>query len=134
MQYLLSLFLLTSLGLSLIAPYARAEDPLKNGELIAFMEAERTPWKVSGFDGSTTANSATLIWRTEVLTTAVLNIGLSADDLSLQSVDVPEAKIRHLVTVPGLAPGTRFYFQVTATDEDGNAQLSEIISKKTKTP
>jgi hypothetical protein len=115
---------LTLLSIFLFSGHAKAED----------YNTESSGWKVSGFDGSTNATSATLIWRTEVPTTAVLHIGLSATDLSNQSVDVPASKTSHLVTVPNLPSATRFYFQVVATDQDGAVQVSEIISKKTKAP
>ncbi|MGZ3693068.1 MAG: fibronectin type III domain-containing protein [Bdellovibrionota bacterium] len=99
------------------------------------ISAEKTPaWKVSGFDGSTTPTTATLIWRTEVPTNGVLNIGLTPTDFSYRSVNVTELNLSHLVTVTNLPPATRFYFQVVAADKDALTQTSEVISKKTKSP
>jgi hypothetical protein len=91
-------------------------------------------WTVEGFDGSTTKNSATLIWRTKVPTTGVLSLGLSPADFSYREVSATEPSTSHLVVVGNLPSATRFYFTVLATDQDGVNVASEIISKKTKAP
>lgn len=91
-------------------------------------------WTVEGFDGSTTKNSATMIWRTAVPTTGILSVGLAPDNLSYREIVIQEYKTSHLVVVDNLPPNTRFYFSVLATDQDGVNVASEIISKKTKAP
>lgn len=90
-------------------------------------------WKIQGFDGTTTPNSATLIWQTPgALTKATIQIGLSADDLSFRTVAVAEFKSVHLTTVEGLESNTNYFFKVVAEDEAGGVQESGVISKRTK--
>jgi len=92
-------------------------------------------WQVMGLDGTTTSNSATIIWQTPgVSTTAVLKLGLSANDFSFRSVSIAEATEIHLITLDGLAANTLYYFQVIATDTTGKAVTSNVISKRTKLP
>jgi phosphodiesterase/alkaline phosphatase D-like protein len=90
-------------------------------------------WKIQGFDGTTTANGATLIWQTPgALTKATVRVGLSATDFSFKTVEVTEWKNVHLTEVTGLAPETTYYFQVTATDQAGGSQQSTALMKRTK--
>jgi hypothetical protein len=90
-------------------------------------------WEIQGFDGTTTVNSATLIWRTPGADTkALVRIGKSADDLSFRTIEVDEFKSVHLVTVNGLEANTAYYFQVRAIDAGGNEQTSVVITKRTK--
>lgn len=90
-------------------------------------------WKIQGFDGTTTANSATIIWQTPgALTNAVVKVGLTANDLNLRTIEVPDFKTVHLVTVPGLNPNTNYFFKVFAEDEEGGKVESSVLSKRTK--
>ena len=92
-----------------------------------------TNWVISGFDGTTTPNQANLIWQTPgAQTTAVIKVGLSADDLTYMSVNVTESLDTHIVGVTGLDPDTNYFFQVIATDSAGRTVESVVISKRTK--
>ncbi len=90
-------------------------------------------WTVQGFDGTTTANSATMIWQTPgVLTQGTLHYGLSPADLTLGSVQTTSAAEAQIVTVEGLAPNTTYYFEVDTVDANGKVVASSVISKTTK--
>jgi phosphodiesterase/alkaline phosphatase D-like protein len=90
-------------------------------------------WSIQGFDGTATANSVALIWQTgSVPTDAIVSVGLSPTNLTLQSISVPNFASTQAVNVTGLSPNTTYYFQVTATDHNGNARTSNVISKTTK--
>ncbi|MGZ3682572.1 MAG: fibronectin type III domain-containing protein [Bdellovibrionota bacterium] len=90
-------------------------------------------WTISGFDGTTTGTQANLIWTTPgAQTTAVVNVGLSATDLSLMSIPVTTASDTQQLAVPGLNTSTQYFFQVVATDTAGRTVESVIISKTTK--
>ena len=90
-------------------------------------------WRVLGLDATTSTNSATAIWQTQsTLTKGSLRVGLSANDLSLIEIQIPDFKTQHLVTVTGLNPNTRYFFQVEARDELGRKVVSNVISKLTK--
>ena len=90
-------------------------------------------WSITGFDGTTTATAVTLIWQTSgTPTTAVVNFGLSANDLSLGSVKVSVPSATQLVVVSGLNPASTYYFQVVASDANGASAQSGVIVKTTK--
>ena len=90
-------------------------------------------WTVQGFDGTTTASSATMIWQTPgVLTQGTLHYGLSPTDLTLGSVQTTTAGESQIVTVDGLAPNTIYYFEVDTVDANGKIVASGVISKTTK--
>lgn len=90
-------------------------------------------WSVMGFDGTTTARSATMIWQTPgVQTKATLKIGLSPTDLTLQAIAVDNAAEAQLVPVSGLSANTAYYFQVIAVDANGTTHESIVIMKRTK--
>ncbi len=90
-------------------------------------------WSITGFDGTTTATAVTLIWQTSgTPTTAVVNFGLSANDLSLGSVKVSVPSATQLVVVSGLNPASTYYFQVLASDANGASAQSGVIVKTTK--
>lgn len=91
-------------------------------------------WNITGFDGTTTANQANLIWNTPgVATRAVVKVGLSPSDLSFKTVIVEDFKATHVIAVTELNPNTTYYFKVIAEDADGGQVESNVISKKTKT-
>ena len=90
-------------------------------------------WEIRGLDGATTDRSLSVIWRTPgVDTTAIVHIGLSEGDLSLRSISASTPSDNHIVGLNGLEANTRYYFQVVATDANGDTRTSEIISKVTK--
>jgi hypothetical protein len=104
---------------------ARQEDPAQTD----------TAWSVSGFDGATSTDSATLIWQiigTPRLSTATIRVGLRADQLNLQTITVSAMTPSQVVTINGLAPDTSYYFQLDTKDILGNVVSSAVISKKTK--
>jgi hypothetical protein len=107
----------------------------KSSEIISVKTQTVPPaWSIVGFDGTTTATEASLIWQTPNRNTkATLKVGLSADDLTWRTVSIPSFASTHQVTVPGLTPNTLYFFQVVATDEDGGVVKSNVIFKKTKT-
>lgn len=90
-------------------------------------------WIISGFDGTSTPNQVNLIWQTPgAQTTAVIKVGLSADNLTHMSVNVTEQLETHIVGVTGLDADTAYYFQVVATDSAGRTVESVVIQKRTK--
>jgi hypothetical protein len=90
-------------------------------------------WTIQGFDGTMTTTSATVIWQTiGAATTAVLHVGLRADQLDSQIINVTPAATTQTVVVSGLIPATTYYFQVDATDSNGTVVQSTVISKTTK--
>ncbi len=90
-------------------------------------------WVIVGFDGTTTSDQANLIWQTPgAETTAVIKVGLSAEDLTHQTLNVTENLETHVVGVSGLNPDTTYFFQVIATDSAGRTVESVVISKRTK--
>ncbi len=90
-------------------------------------------WQVTGFDGTSTSSSVSLIWQTTgTLTKGTVKVGLSAADLTLSSIDVPDFAASHIVGVTGLSPSTTYFFQVVAEDSDGGTVASNVIFKKTK--
>lgn len=90
-------------------------------------------WQIVGFDGTTTQTQANLIWQTPgAATKAVIKVGLSANDFSFKTVNVPDYATSHITAVTGLNPSTTYFFQVTAEDVDGGVVVSNVISKTTK--
>ncbi len=90
-------------------------------------------WDVVGLDGTTTANSASIIWQTQgTMTKAVLRVGLAPDNLTLGETEVTEFSTSHFITVEELQPDTNYFFQIEARDEEGRKVLSNVLRKKTK--
>jgi phosphodiesterase/alkaline phosphatase D-like protein len=90
-------------------------------------------WTIQGFDGTTTATTATIIWQTPgTPTTGTLFVGLSPTDLTFTTVQAPVANTSQIVNVTGLSPATTYYFQVVALDANGTQVTSGILSKTTK--
>ena len=90
-------------------------------------------WVISGFDGTTTASSVSLIWQTTgAQTKATIKVGTSPANLTLMTVDVPTFTDIHLESITGLNPATTYYFQVIAADNTGKTVESVIIAKTTK--
>lgn len=105
----------------------------KSSEIISARTTAGTPnWKITGFDASTNANSATVIWQTDVATKSTLSVGLSETDLTFKTIELNAFNESHLVTVTGLSPNTRYYFRVLATDGDGGSVTSTVLTKTTK--
>lgn len=95
--------------------------------------AEPILWRIEDFGGTTTHNSATLSWKTPgEETRATLFVGLSADDLSLREIALPEFKVAQEQLVNELQPNTAYFFKVIAEDKKGRKVESEIISLRTK--
>jgi hypothetical protein len=92
-------------------------------------------WVISGFDGTSTSTVVNLIWQTTgAQTKATVNVGLSPDDLTLESVAVDNYAESHVIAVSGLTPDTPYYFQVVASDNAGHTVVSAVITKRTKLP
>ncbi len=90
-------------------------------------------WAVQGFDGTTTASSATLIWQTPGMpTTATVHVGTRADQLDFQVLTVSNSAMTQILVVNGLAANTTYYFQVDTRDSNNNIVQSGVISKTTK--
>jgi len=101
--------------------------------VLSFTTLPSATWTLTGFDGTATSNSVSLIWQTgTVATSAVVHVGLSASDLSFMTVNVPAFATSHVQTVAGLNPNTTYFFQVTATDGNRTTISSGVISKTTK--
>ncbi|MCO5142359.1 MAG: fibronectin type III domain-containing protein [Oligoflexia bacterium] len=92
-------------------------------------------WEVLGFDGTTTTDTATLIWQTPVVATkAVLYVGNNPSDLTLRVINIDTFSESHIHGVHGLNADTVYYFKVVATDQAGQTKESTVIMKRTKTP
>lgn len=90
-------------------------------------------WTITGFDGTTTADTVNLIWTTPgAQTTATVRVGTSATDLMLMTLNVTTASDTQQMAVTGLAPNTQYFLQVIATDSAGKSVESVVISKTTK--
>jgi chitodextrinase len=90
-------------------------------------------WAVVGFDATTTIDTALLFWQTQdIPTKAKVKVGMTADNLTLQTINIDEFKAAHQMTVTGLTPDTMYFFQVEATDAIGRTRMSPVISKRTK--
>jgi hypothetical protein len=90
-------------------------------------------WEVKGFDATTTATGADVIWQTPgAMTKATLMIGLSPDDLSYRSIVLDEFAESQLVGVTGLSASTNYYFKVVAVDANGRTVESTVLFKRTK--
>lgn len=90
-------------------------------------------WQVAGFDGTTAADQANLIWQTQSIPTkAKLFVGLTPQNLSARVTSINEYKSIHYVTEQGLEPNTRYYFKVIGVDQNGRQVESNVISKVTK--
>jgi hypothetical protein len=88
---------------------------------------------ITGFDGVTTANSASLIWQTDgAPSTTRVYWGTNAASLG-QQVSLGSARTTlHQIEVTGLAPATVYYFRAESTDANGNTVSSSLLVKATK--
>jgi hypothetical protein len=95
--------------------------------------AQGGEWGIAGFDASTTATTANLIWQTTGTPTSTLvRWGLSPSMLN-DSTSAGFARVEtHQVEITGLRPGTSYYFQAESTDAAGRVVLSPVIQKATK--
>lgn len=88
-------------------------------------------WTIGNFAGSSTIDSVTLTWATsQYATNATVLWGDSLTSLSHQ-VQEGSSGTSHSVTVGGLQADTIYYFQVVATDDRGQEQLSDVIPVRT---
>ena len=74
------------------------------------------PTIVSGPDVVIKASEATVSWVSSRISTSSIRFGASEGDLSRSQID-PVAKTSHSITVVGLNPGTKYYYQVQSLDE-----------------
>ena len=74
------------------------------------------PLTVSGPDVVIKASEATVSWVSSRISTSSIRFGTSEGDLSRSQID-PVAKTSHSITVVGLNPGTKYYYQVQSLDE-----------------
>jgi hypothetical protein len=101
--------------------------------LTSFAAPFNTAWTITGLDGTTSATQANLIWATpHEATTATVFMGLAANDLSMPPIAVNASAEVHQLSIPHLRSGTRYFFEVEATDADGVSVYSVLISKVTK--
>jgi chitodextrinase len=109
-----------------------ARNRQRQSSILSFTTPEQT-WTVAGLDATTTATAIKIIWQTQnVMTVGKVRLGLMADNLTLVEASVTEFRNSHLIDVTGLAPNTRYFMQVEATDREGRRLFSNIISKVTK--
>ncbi|RZA06664.1 MAG: hypothetical protein EOP11_09740 [Proteobacteria bacterium] len=88
---------------------------------------------IVGFDATTTANSASLLWATTgASSTTKVYYGLSADALN-QVADLGSIRAEnHRLTIAGLSSATVYYFRAESTDASGKTVSSSVIMKATK--
>lgn len=88
---------------------------------------------ITGFDGTTTTNSANLIWQTNgVASTTKVYWGTNSSNLS-QSASLGSARTAlHQIEVTGLNPATAYYFRAESTDASGKTVTSSVLLKATK--
>jgi hypothetical protein len=88
---------------------------------------------ISGFDGTTTATTAFLIWQTPgYASTTKVYWGTSPANL-VQEVELgTSTTIVHQIEIRNLSPLTTYYFRAESTDANGNTVSSGVIQKKTK--
>ena len=75
------------------------------------------------------ADSAKIIWRTSVLTTARLE--LKTEQASINNKDISGLKREHELVWSSLKADTRYYLKLTIIDENG--RIREILAKTFKT-
>ncbi len=86
---------------------------------------------MQGFDGTTTADSANLIWQTTQPASGKIYWGLAADQLT-NSVDEQNGAVTtHQVQLTGLSGATQYFFQAESSDSQ-NTVTSIVIHKTTK--
>jgi peroxiredoxin len=79
-----------------------------------------------------TQSTATINWRTDILTTGEIKYWTDDKDNSTSANDT-EFKLIHSIMLIGLNPDTTYYFSVTATNEAGYKTPSEISNPFTTT-
>ncbi|OGD34112.1 hypothetical protein A2988_01360 [Candidatus Azambacteria bacterium RIFCSPLOWO2_01_FULL_46_25] len=77
-----------------------------------------------------TKDSATVFWKTNMLTTTKLEYGLSADYASSQSDNSMNAS--HLIIIKKLAPGTFYHYRVGGVDQQGSPFFSPDLTFTTE--
>lgn len=90
---------------------------------------------ITGFDGTSTSGSVSLIWQTPGYPTngGKIHWGITADNLDntiLENNGAPSTT--HLAIVGGLQPSSAYFFQAESTDGAGNMVRSNVIRKTTK--
>lgn len=66
-----------------------------------------------------------IVWTTDEFTSTLLRYGTNPGQLNQQIAD-PLFATAHEITIPGLQPGTTYYYQITATDLSGNVTTSPV--------
>ncbi len=78
-------------------------------------------------------NNTTISWETNIESTGLILYGYSKDNLYLQQNNLTQSK-KHIMTLVGLSPSTRYYFKIVATNIQNPDEIimSKIFSFKTK--
>jgi|GEM_PF-4775226 len=70
-----------------------------------------------------TANTATLVWTTDELTSAVVEYGTG--DFNAGRIEQGALEQTHTVTLTGLLPGTEYRYRITSRDREGNGVTTD---------
>lgn len=85
-----------------------------------------------GFDAATARTEAYVIWYTPgTPSTTQVRYGTSPAMENMTVLDSNRVE-NHGVTIPGLDPGTTYYFQAVSVNESGYESTSGVIVKTTK--
>ncbi len=94
------------------------------GTYSATYTADTTAPVISAVAASATvAGNATVTWTTDESSSSTVAYGTDPASLAATKSDATNVT-GHSVTLPGLVPGTTYYFRVTATDRAGNSSTS----------
>ncbi len=108
-----------------------SEDSVKSFTTIS---VDTTPPVISDTaTGSLTTTSVTVRWRTNEITTELVNYGTASDNLEF-SASTGTNNMRHFVDLEGLSPGTTYYFEPVSTDTAGNTTHGDVLSFTTPSP
>ncbi len=93
---------------------------------------DTTPPVITAVAASTTANSATVRWATDEMSTGTVEYRRSKTN-TWTSVSGPVSlQTSHSITIPGLTSRTSYQYRVTSVDVSGNSATSAIFSFKTR--
>lgn len=81
---------------------------------------------------STTENSATITWETDIDSDSVLNYGINSSYGIIR--DSGADKREHSITIPNLDVATTYHFRITSADEEGNQGISGDFTFTTTIP
>lgn len=88
------------------------------------------PDLVASPSASVKTKTATIIWMTNRTANSFVKYGTKAGDYG-DEVGSSEQTARHEIKLTGLNPGTKYYYQVLWTDEDGNTGTSSELTVET---